>query len=408
MFVQAMVINLTPLFFIPLQREYGLSFEQLGRLVLLNFFTQMAVDLLCTAVVDRFGLLRPLTLAAQLLAVAGLWLFAAAGWIFPQDPYAGLLLGTIVFSMGCGLLEVLVSPIIQAVPTPHKENQMALLHAFYPIGKVVVVLVTALVLSLTGPGAWRWIALAWSLVPLLNTLAFWRVELSALVHEHQRQKTRAMARNPAFWFCLGGIFLAGAAEVTLAQWTSAYAQVALDLSPLVANMIGFGFFSAMMIFGRPWFGLRGQKLPLRPVLGWSALWATVCYLVVALAPGSWAPLGACILAGLFVSMLWPGFVSLAAGAFPRAGVSLFALLAAFGDAGAGAVPWLVGALADVVGSRPDTVAAWVPSWLAEDSPSALGLRLGLLGAALFPALLLLVVRFVPELRSGPTDQPQGP
>jgi fucose permease len=408
MFVQAMVINLTPLFFIPLQREYGLSFEQLGRLVLLNFFTQMAVDLLCTAVVDRFGLLRPLTLAAQLLAVAGLWLFAAAGWIFPQDPYAGLLLGTIVFSMGCGLLEVLVSPIIQAVPTPHKENQMALLHAFYPIGKVVVVLVTALVLSLTGPGAWRWIALAWSLVPLLNTLAFWRVELPALVHEHHRQKTRAMARTRAFWFCLGGIFLAGAAEVTLAQWTSAYAQVALDLSPLVANMIGFGFFSAMMIFGRPWFGLRGQKLPLRPVLGWSALWATVCYLVVALAPGSWAPLGACILAGLFVSMLWPGFVSLAAGAFPRAGVSLFALLAAFGDAGAGAVPWLVGALADVVGSRPDTVAAWVPSWLAEDSPSALGLRLGLLGAALFPALLLLVVRFVPELRSGPTDQPQGP
>jgi fucose permease len=395
MFVQAMVINLTPLFFIPLQREYGLSFEQLGRLVLVNFFTQMLVDLACTAVVDRFGLVRPLTLVAQVLAAAGLWLFAASGWLFPENPYHGLLLGTVVFSTGCGLLEVLVSPIIQAVPSPHKESQMALLHAFYPIGKVVVVVVTGLILWVAGAGAWVWIALAWSVVPLANTVALWRTELPPLVHESHREKTRSMARTRTFWLCLLGILLAGAAEVTLAQWTSAYAQVALGLPEAVANMAGFGLFSAMMILGRLWFGLRGQNLPLRPVLALGAGLSAACYFVVALAPGAWLPLAACVLAGLFVSMLWPGLVSLAAGAFPRAGISLFALLAAFGDAGAGGVPWLVGLTADIVSSSPEVLGRLIPPWLVAESPEALGMRIGLLAAGVFPALLVLVVQAVP-------------
>lgn len=394
MFIQAMVINLTPLFFIPLQREYGLSFEQLGRLVLVNFLTQMVVDLICTAVVDRFGLVRPLTVVAQFLAAMGLWLFAAAPWFFPDDPYTGLLIGTIVFSTGCGLIEVLVSPIIQAVPSAHKETQMALLHAFYPIGKVVVVAVTAVVLWVAGSTAWVWIALAWSVVPLLNTIAFWRTELPPFVHEEHREKTRTMARNPVFWICLLGILLAGATEVTLAQWTSAYAQVALGISAPVANLVGFGLFSAFMILGRLWFGLRGQSLPLLPVLLLGSALSALCYVLAAVSPGSWLPLTACVAAGFFVSMLWPGLVSLAAGIFPKAGISLFALLAAFGDSGAGGGPWLVGYAADFFAAAPNLATAILPAWLLMEAPEALGMRSGLLLSAAFPVALFLLLAFV--------------
>lgn len=382
MFVQALVINLTPLFFIPLQHQFGLSFEQLGRLVLLNFFTQMLVDLLCTVIVDRLGLVRFLSVAAHFFAASGLWLFASAEWFFPADPYLGLLLGTVVFSMGCGLLEVLVSPIIQAVPAPSKETQMAFLHAFYPIGKVVVIAVSGFILWLTGPGAWKWIALAWSVIPLINVVAFARVPLPDLPHAALRERTRDMARQRTFWLGLVAIFLAGAAEVTLAQWTSAFAQASLGFTQAVADWVGFGLFGVMMIVGRLWFGLYGEAVPLRPLLIVGAMGTSAAYVLAALAPWPWVSLAGCALAGLTVSMLWPGIVSLSAAAFPKAGLSLFALLAAFGDSGAGAGPWVVGAVADAVS---------VPA-----GGGALGLRSGFLLAALAPACLVLLLVWWPK------------
>ena len=373
MFIQAMVINLTPLFFIPLRAQYDLAFEQLGRLVLINFCTQMVVDLVCTVVVDRFGLVKPLTVAAQALSAAGLWLFAAAPMLFPDTPYHGLVLGTVVFSVGCGLLEVLISPIIHAVPSEQKEADMALLHAFYPIGKVAVIAITAVALFALGHAAWAWIALAWSVVPLLNTFAFLRVPLPPLVHESQRERTRVMARSSLFWLGLFGILCAGAAEVTLAQWSSAYAQVVLGFSQVVADGLGFGLFGVMMIAGRLWYGLRGHNVRLCPLLITGGALAALCYVVMALSPWPTMSLAACALAGLFVSLLWPGLVSLSAASFPRAGISLFALLAAFGDTGAGVGPWLVGFTADAV---------------AAHASEATGLRAGLLVALTFPVLLI--------------------
>jgi fucose permease len=399
MFIQAMVINLTPLFFIPLRQQFDLSFEQLGRLVLINFVTQMVVDLVCTAVVDRFGLIKPLIVLAQLFSAAGLWLFAAAPLLFPHDPYTGLLLGTVVFSLGCGLVEVLVSPIINALPAERKEGQMALLHAFYPIGKVGVIALTALALTLFGDQSWGWIALGWSIIPLFNLFGFAAVQLPEFVHESRREKTRTMARSGAFWLGLFAIFLAGAAEVTFAQWTSAFARAALGLSQLVADWVGFGLFGAMMILGRLWFGWHGHNVPLRPLLIISALLSALCYIVVGICPWPVVSLLACILAGLFVSMLWPGVVSLSAARFPQAGISLFALLAAFGDTGAGLMPWLVGVTADAVertlssggvelSRMMQTLTAVLPG---AETPEQAGLRAGLLLAAIGPALMVGVL-----------------
>jgi fucose permease len=405
MFVQALVINLTPLFFIPLQHQFGLSFEQLGRLVLINFLTQMLVDLVCTVIVDRFGLVRLLSIIAHLFAAAGLWLFATADVLFPADPYMGLVLGTMVFSLGCGLLEVLVSPIIQGLPAPSKETQMAFLHAFYPIGKVVVISISGLVLWLAGPVSWKWIAVAWSVVPLINVVAFGRVKLPDLPCATTRQRTRDMARSRTFWLGLAAIFLAGSAEVTLAQWTSAFAQAALGLPQNIADLAGLGLFGVMMIIGRLWFGIFGESVGLRPLLIWGSAFTTLAYGIAALCPWPWISLAACALAGLSVSMLWPGIVSLCAAAFPRAGISVFALLAAFGDSGAGSGPWVVGAAADALAptltAEPPTgllglLLQLFPAGLIDSA--SIGLRAGFLLAALAPTFLIGVLLLLPIRR----------
>ena len=392
MFIQAMVINLTPLFFIPLREQFGLSFEQLGRLVLINFVTQMLMDVACTVAVDRIRAVKALTVAAQALAAAGLWLFAGAAVLFPKNPYNGLVLGTIVFSMGCGLLEVLVSPIINAVPSGRKESDMALLHSFYPIGKVAVIGVTALALAVFGHESWSGIALAWSIVPLVNLFGFLAVKLPPFVHESQREKTRTMARTGFFWLALAGIFLAGAAEVTFAQWTSAFAQAALGMSQFVGDAIGFGLFGVTMVIGRLWFCLHGGQVGLRGSLIVGGLLSALCYAVVGLSPWPWVSLAACVFAGFSVSMLWPGMVSLSASAFPRAGISLFALLAAFGDTGAGLMPWLVGLTADAGEKARQAGVPFLPALFPGSlDPVQAGLRAGMLLAALAPALLVVVV-----------------
>jgi len=393
MFVQAMVVNLTPLFFIPLRLQFGLSFEQLGRLVLINFFVQMLVDLFCTAVVDRANwLIKPLTVMAQFVSAAGLWIFAATPTLFAAAPYHGLLAGTVIFAFGCGLQEVLITPIVNALPSTRKAADMALLHAFYPIGKVVVIAVTALAMVLLGHGAWRWIAVAWSVVPLLNMFGFASISLPELSHPTQRSRTRDMARTSFFWLALFGILFAGATEVTLAQWTSAFAQAALGMSQFVADCVGFGLFSLMMVFGRLWFGLRGETMSPRLSLLIGAGTSLLCYAAVALLPSPKLAMICCIGAGLSVSMLWPSLVSFSAATFPRAGVSLFALLAAFGDIGAGFGPWLVGAVADRVSlaeaAAPGLWSVILPQGLA---PEQLGLRAGLLVAGVCPLILMLLV-----------------
>lgn len=388
MFVQAMVINLTPLLFIPLREQFDLTFEQIGRLVLVNFLTQMAVDLACTALADRVNP-KPLVIGANFLAAVGLWVFSISPFFF-ADPYVGLLLGTVIFSVGCGLLEVLLSPIINAVPSERKSGDMALLHAFYPIGKVAVVLVTGLVLYFLGAGAWPWILITWSVVPVANTLAFAFVRLPPLAPPEARQTLRSMFQKPEIFLLLAAMAMAGATEVTIAQWASAYVEKGLGFTKLVADLAGLCLFAVGMVIGRLWFGLRGEHGNLRPVMLASATWSAVmCLLMVTPLP-AWIALAACATSGLFVTMLWPGSISLAAARFPLAGASLFALLAAAGDSGAALMPWLVGVIAD-------HASGWNAQWLESFfGPSfgaqSLGLRVGLLATALCPLLMLPLVR----------------
>ncbi len=389
MFIQAMVINLVPLLFIPLRNELGLTFEQLGRLILVNFLTQMGVDLLCTGLADRMSA-RWLTVAANIFAAAGLVWFAL-GSLSPDFAYAHLMGGTVLFSIGCGLLEVLLSPIIHTVSSERKAGAMALLHAFYPIGKVAVIVVTGLAMYRVGVEHWRGLMLMWAVVPLLNTVGFLLVRLPPLAEPGRRQRMRELVGIPAYLWTVVAMIFAGATEVTLAQWTSAYAERALGYSKVVADVVGFGLFGLGMVAGRLWFGFKGEGEHLRGWMLAGCLGSAGACLVISLSPWPALALGAGLFAGFFVSMLWPGVLSLAAARFPLAGASMFALLAAGGDFGCGLMPWLMGVLADQASILP---ASWMQLFGQPLTPEQFGLRLGLLVTSLCPIVLIfLLARF---------------
>ena len=378
-FIQAITVNLTPLLFLPLRDAMGLTWEQIGRLILINFTAQMLTDIICCGVADRVNT-RVLIVAANALSGVGLWIFAFSGSLF-ANPYDGIVAGTIVFSVGCGLLEVLLSPIINAVPSERKARDMALLHAFYPIGKICVILLTGLALWKAGTSAWPWIAVAWSIMPLANTVPFLLAAPPALAQEGRRQPLRELVRMGAFWRLLVILLLSGATEISIGQWTSTYMEKGLGWPREVANLLGFGLFAVGMIVGRLWFARHGAEGHLDRIIRWGAVLSAVSYLVMALSPWPVMALVVSAPAGLFVSMLWPGTVSLTAARFPLAGASMFAMLAAFGDIGAAVIPWGVGAITDCV-------AAWTAQapWPGF-TPDQLGLRAGLLFGTLAPLAL---------------------
>ena len=381
MFVQAMLVNLSPLLFITLQGQFGLSFEQVGRLVLVNFASQLLTDVVATGIVDRVGA-RSIAIAGNVMAVLGLWTFALAPFRM-ADPYLGLMLGTVVFSIGSGLLEVIVSPIVERTPSERKAAVMQMLHAYYPIGKVTVTIVTGLLLFAFGTERWPTLLLAWSALPLANALAFATLQLPPMFEAGRRTRVRDLLRTRATWFAIAAIALAGATEVSLAQWASAFAERGLGVDKLTADLLGLGSFGVGMLIGRVWFGLRGADADLLPLMRRGALVSAAAALAMAFAGAAWVSLLATAVAGLATSLLWPGVVSLTAARFPLAGASLFALLAAGGHGGAGLMPWTVGVAADQVRSAP--------AWLVGDStPEQIGLRVGVALAAL-PALTLLAL-----------------
>jgi fucose permease len=387
MFVQAIVINLAPLLFIPFKEQLGLTFEQIGRLILINFVTQVAFDLIAGATASRVGV-RRIVVVAHILVTIGLWLFAwLPSWL--PSPYAGLVIGTVVFSIGGGVLELLLSPIINAVPSERKAADMSLLHSFYAWGQMTVILVTALALSRLPHAPWRWIATFWSVIPALNAWNFSRAPMPPFVEESQRHRLRDLVRIPAFLGAVVGLGLAGASEIAISQWISAFADKALRLPKLLGDLGGVCLFAAALGIGRLWFGIYGHKVSIYKHMIGGAVLATALYAIASLSPWPWVSLAACVLSGLAVSLFWPGLLSVAAARFPQAGASMFALLSASGDLGAGLAPWVVGVCAD-------RASGWTSGHSMGWTPEAFGLRMGLLAAVVFP---LALVFLLPVLRA---------
>ena len=341
---QAAVVNLTPILFIPLRTQFGFSFTQLGMLVMFNFLTQLVVTLICCVVVDRIGF-RFFAVAAHVLAVLGFTLFGLVPFL-PIATFTGFIIATIIFSLGGGLLEVILNPIVNALPTKEKSAAISLLHAFYCWGQMSVVIITTLFLFVFGSDSWPFVVFLWVLLPLINGIVFLRCPILPAIEAKRRSSVISVIRNPIFFFLVLLIILAGASELTISQWTSAYAEDVLGVPKVVGDILGMSLFGVMMGIARTLDGIKGKSAYLSRLMFAGGTLALVCYIVAATTTHPVIGLAALALCGLGVSLLWPGTISLSVRAFPLAGTWMMALLAAGGSSGASIGPMLAGVIAD--------------------------------------------------------------
>ena len=383
--VQAVVNNLAPLLFVVFHTSLDVPVAQLGVLASLNFGVQLLTDLVAVRVVDRVGYRRPLVLA-HALAALGLVLLAVLPLVL-GSPFVGLCLAVVVYGVGGGLLEVLVSPVVEHLPSPSetKATGMALAHSFYCWGQLAVVVVTTALLALLGTDLWPVLPVLWAVVPLVNLAFLLRVPMPPTVPDEHRTPLRSLFGTPLFLAALVLMATGGAAELTMAQWSSFFAEQGTGVPKEVGDLLGPGLFALLMGLGRAAYGLWGHGVPLRPLLAASGAAAAVCYVVAATASVPAVSLVACALCGLAVALLWPGTFSLTAARFPLGGAAMFAVLALAGDAGGTFGPLGAGLLADLAGGPLAGLATALPP------DTGTGLRVGMLLSALVPAVFAVTV-----------------
>ena len=374
----SVVGNLSPLLFLTFRSLYGISYSLLGLLVLINFVTQLAVDLVFSFFSHRFPIAKTVRMT-PVLAVVGLAVYALLPRLFPSHAYLGIVIGTLIFSSSSGLAEVLISPTIAAIPAEDPDREMSKLHAVYAWGVVGTVLFGTVFLLFAGGGSWHILALLFALVPLCSAILFSGAEIPVMETPERTSGAFSLLRNRGVWLAVAAIFLGGAAECTMAQWCSGYLERALGIEKLWGDIFGVALFAVMLGMGRTLYSKIG-RCPTR-VLLLGGIGATLCYLVAALVPIPAVGLLACALTGLCVSMLWPGSLVVASERFPAGGVVIFAMMAAGGDFGASVGPQLVGVITDLSIASPRINELALSLGIAADQ---LGMKLGMLAGALFP------------------------
>ena len=388
----SVVANLSPVLFLTFHQLYGISFTLLGLLVLVNFFTQLTVDLLLSFFSHKFNIPLAVKLTPVLCA-AGLLVYALWPFLFPDAVYAGLVVGTVIFAASGGLAEVLISPVIAAIPAENPDHEMSKLHSVYAWGVVGVILVATLFLLAFGKENWQYLALIMTLIPLISSVLFGGAKLPHLETPERVSGALTLLKNKQVLICVAAIFFGGAAECTMAQWCSGYLEQAVGIPKIWGDICGVAVFSVMLGLGRTLYSKLGKN-PERVLLA-GGIGAAVCYLVAALSSIPLIGLVACAFTGFCVSMLWPGSLIVASSRVPAGGVFIYALMAAGGDMGAAVVPQLVGIVTDATAANPTLVS------LASDlglSPEQLGMKLGMLVGMLFPICGVAVYSYLVRSR----------
>ena len=374
----SVVGNLSPVLFLTFREQYGISFSLLGLLVLINFCTQLGIDLIFSFFSHRFNISKTVKLT-PVIAVVGLALYGVLPVLFPSAAYFGIVAGTLVFSAASGLAEVLISPVIAAIPAKDPDREMSKLHSVYAWGVVGVVIVATVYLLLTPADFWFLLPLLFALVPLLSAFLFSRVRIPDMETPEQTTGALHLLKNKGIWLSVFAIFIGGAAECTMAQWASGYLEHALQIPKVYGDIFGVALFAVALGLGRSLYARIGKNIERTLLLG--AIGATVCYALAAVSPFPLIGLLACAFTGFCTSMLWPGNLVVASGRFPAGGVFIYALMAAGGDLGASLVPQAVGIVTDTVAQNSFFVS------LAADlslSPEQMGMKVGMLIGALFP------------------------
>lgn len=387
--VQAIVNNFVPLLFLTFHNTYGIPLSKITLLITFNFVLQLTIDLLSAAFIDRIGY-RACAVLAHIFAAAGL-LFLT---ILPElmgDPFMGILLSVMVYALGGGLLEVLVSPIVEACPSDNKASAMSLLHSFYCWGQVGVILLSTLFFTTAGIGRWKILACLWALAPAANILLFAVVPIGRLLEENEKGMSfRQLFSSRIFWFLMLMMFAAGASEMSISQWASTFAEMGLGVSKTIGDLAGPMFFAVLMGSSRAYYGKRGNRIRLENFMLYSSLLLILGFLVTALSPLPFLSLLGCGLCGLSVGIMWPGTFSLATSRIKGGGTLMFALFALAGDMGCSLGPTAVGRIAGAFNDN---------------------LYTGILCAVLFPVLMtagILLCRKLPAVTPPAPDSPEPP
>ena len=362
---QAISANFAPLLFLTFKDTYGIPLEKIALIPMAFFMTQLLIDFAATKFVDRIGY-RTCVVCSQVLSAVGLALLAMLPEVLP-DPFIGILIAVVLYAMGAGLIEVLISPIVEACPFENKAGVMSLLHSFYCWGSVGVILGSTVFFAVFGVANWRILAILWAVLPFVNTFNFLKCPIERLTEDGEGMKMGQLFRMPLFWLMALLMVCSGASEISMAQWASAFTESAMGVSKTIGDLAGPCLFAVLMGVSRVFYGKMSEKLDLtKTMLGCGAL-CILCYLLASLSSSPVLGLTGCALCGISVGIMWPGTLSISAQKCPKGGTVMFALLALAGDLGGSIGPSLVGSVSSMADGN---------------------LKTGLLFATIFPVLLI--------------------
>jgi len=384
----SIVSNLAPVLFLTFRNLYGISYSALGLLVLINFFTQMSVDLIFSFFSHKFNIQKTVKNTPRITA-AGLLIFALWPFVFPDNIYLGLVIGTIVYSASGGLVEVLISPVIAAIPSDDPDREMSKLHSIYAWGVVVVIILITLFLAVFGDRNWQYMVMLCTIVPVLSSILYVKCDFPEVETASETSGALSQLKNKSFWIFILAIFLGGSAECTMAQWASGYLERALAIPKMWGDIFGVALFGLFLGLGRTLYSKYGKNIG--KVIFFGAIGATACYIITAVSANPFIGLTACALTGFCVSMFWPGSLIAMAESFPKCGVFMYAMMATGGDMGAAIVPQCVGVITDKVISMPQMKAIALSMGLSIEQ---FAMKAGMLFGAIFPLLAIPLYLYI--------------
>lgn len=388
---------LPPILFATFREMYGISYTLLGTLVLVNFCTQLGVDLIFAFFSRHFNIHKTIR-TMPLLSALGLTIYAIVPWFFPQYAYIGLLVGTFIFSVASGLDEALLSPTLAALPSDNPQRDMSILHSMYGYGLAIIAVISTLFLHFFGTDKWMYLTLFWAIFPIIDHILFRISPLPEIdIHQDSAGKQANKKRNVGLFLCAAVIFLGSAAENTMTNWISVYMERALQIPKALGDTLGLVTFALLLAFARSLYAKYGKRI--FPVLMAGMVGALGCYLLAGLSSNLIVAMAACMLTGICTSMLWPGTLILMEEKFPNPGVAAYALMAAGGDFGASVAPQGLGIVADTVAASQQAAALGERLGLSAEQ---VGIKAGMLTAAIFPLLgigaLMYLNRFLKKHR----------
>ena len=363
---QAISANFTPLLFLTFKNTYGIGFEKIALIPMVFYLTQLLIDLAATKFVDKIGY-RTCVVSSQVLSAAGLVSMVILPELLPVS-FAGILIAVILYAMGSGLIEVLVSPIVEACPFENKDGMMSLLHSFYCWGAVGVILGSTLFFTVFGVENWKILTMIWAVVPLYNAFNFISCPMERLVEDGKSMRISQLLRLPLFWLMILLMVCSGASEASMAQWASSFTESAMGVSKTVGDLAGPCLFAVFMGISRIVYGKMSEKLDLTKTMLACGVLCVICYLMASLSSTPMIGLAGCALCGLSVGIMWPGTISISSQKCPRGGTAMFAFLALAGDLGATISPAMVGNISNMFGGN---------------------LKVGLFAATAFPLILIV-------------------